>query len=120
LGVEESSILNKLIVNNNSFDKGIYDKEVYDSFVKMNQLNENMAILNANMDIMIDNMNTMVTNMYNQNVAHQQQVNDISLKKIRVLDLSAKNYGLLDSEVLELKVYAVLLTVMFGIYYFIG
>jgi len=85
LGVEESSTLNQLIVNNNSFDKAIYDKEVYDSFVKMNQLNENMAILNSNMDIMIDNMNTMVTNMYNQNVAHQQQ-QEISVKKIRVFD----------------------------------
>jgi hypothetical protein len=73
-----------LIVNNNSFDKAIYDKEVYDSFVKMNQLNENMVILNSNMDIMIDNMNTMVTNMYNQNVAHQQQVN--SVEEIRLFN----------------------------------
>jgi hypothetical protein len=51
----------------------------------MNQLNENMAILNSNMDVMIDNMNTMVTNMYNQNVAHQSQIDNVDAK-IRLFD----------------------------------
>ncbi len=88
----------------------------------MNQLNENMAILNSNMDVMIDNMNTMVTNMYNQNVAHQSQFDDNvvgDVKKIRVFDWEAKNYGLLDSEVLELKVYAALFVIL-GILYYLG
>jgi len=44
----------------------------------MNQLNENMAI-------MIDNMNTMVTNMYNQNVAHQEAINN-QIEPIRKFD----------------------------------
>jgi hypothetical protein len=42
---------------------------------------------------------------------HQSQFDDNvvgDVKKIRVFNWEAKNYGLLDSEVLELKVYAAL------------
>jgi hypothetical protein len=61
----------------------------------------------------------MVTNMYNQNVAHQSQIDNVDAK-IRLFDWEAKNYGLLDSEVVELKVYAALFVVLGIIYYLTG